>query len=53
MKINLFRKNKKKETKLEIHRIIAFTPCERHAWVETNKGKVRKEIKNIPAYLLK
>lgn len=51
MKFKLFRK--KEESKLEIHRIIERTPGKMHAWVETNKGKVRKEIKNIPAYLLK
>jgi hypothetical protein len=48
-----FKISKPRKSKLQITKIIKITPCGMHAWVETDKGVFRKEIKNIPVNLLK
>lgn len=39
--------------KVVIKKVLQITPSKRHAWVETNIGKLRKPLSSIPEKLLK
>lgn len=42
----------KKESKVEIHKVIRITAGGNHAWVDSNKGTIRKPLESIPEELL-
>lgn len=43
----------KTQSKLKMHRIVRLTPAGRHAWVETDIGLVKKELRTIPEKLIR